>query len=167
MTQIRSVRTASTVLGVILVMAACGGGDAPASEEGQADSVAAAVPPPPPAPDQPAERGFPTERTGGVAGVLGAAGDSEQLAATVTEGSLTLSRDSVGGGPTTVVIENRGEQRHIVEVYSEHYGRWRSAPVAAGGSASITMPLTYATYEVFCTIEGHRENGEVATLRVQ
>lgn len=166
MMQIRSVRTASTVLGVVLVMAACGGGDAPASADGRADSVAAPVPPPPEA-DQPAERGFPTERTGGVAGVLGAAGDSEQLAATVGDGTLTLSRDSVGGGPTTVVIENRGEQRHIVEVYSEHYGRWRSAPVAPGGSASITMPLTYATYEVFCTVEGHRENGEVATLRVQ
>lgn len=165
MTQRRSKRTVGTVLGTILFLAACGGGDAPATDAAAADTATPVAPPPPP--EQPGERGYPTERTGGVAGVLGNEGDTERVALTVKDGSLKLSQDSIGGGPTTLVIENQGEQRHIIEVFSEHYGRWRSAPIGPGGSASISMPLTYATYEVRCTVEGHRENGEVATLRVQ
>lgn len=169
MTQGRSNGTARAVLGLVLMMVACGGGDADGADAGEAaDTAAPAAPaPPPPAQDVPGERGYPTERTGGVAGVLGAEGEGERLALTVTDGDLHLSADSIGGGPTTLVIENRGTVRHTIEVFSEHYGRWRSAPVPAGGSASISMPLTYATYEVFCTIDGHRDQGEVVTLRVQ
>lgn len=155
-----------TVLGAVLLAIACGGGDAPATDE-----VADTAEVPEAKPDLPAERGYPTERTGGVAGVLGEQGDSEAVAVTITDGGLQLSRDSIGGGPVTVVIENKGTQRHVVEVFSEHYGRWRSAPIPPGGSASISMPLTYATYEVFCTVTDetgeHKAKGEVATLRVQ
>ncbi len=158
----------AVVFSVVVALAACGGGDAGDSADlAEADTAMEA----PVQPDQPAIRGYPAEATGGVAGVLGDEGTGEKVAVILTEFAVQLSVDSVGGGPTTFVIENRGKRPHTVEIYSEHYGRWRSAPIPPGGSGSMSMPLQFATYEVFCPMtEGslnHKEKGMVATLRVQ
>lgn len=162
------IRSSTAALAALVVLAACGDA-APAADEDAAETTEAAVPAPPPPPS--GERGFEAEKTGGVAGVLADNGDAELLAVTLTEWGVELSRDSIGGGPVTLVIENKGERTHTLEVRSEHYGRWRSAPIPPGGSASMSMPLQFATYEVFCptTDESgdHREKGMHATLRVQ
>lgn len=167
MTQRRSNRTAIAALGTIVMLAAaCGGGDAAPPESGAPADTSARVAERP-KPDQPAMRGYPADRTDGRAAVLGDPGNADAIAVVVNDGRIRLGRDSVGGGPTTLVIENQGDQRHVIEVFSRHYGQWRTAPIEPGGSASMSMPLTFATYEVFCTVEGHREAGEVATLRVE
>jgi hypothetical protein len=104
-------------------------------------------------------------------GTLGAPGTGQKVTVTVNEWSVRLSPDSVGGGPVDLVIQNQGQRSHSVEVFSQHYGRWRSATIPAGGSVTMSMPLQYTTYEVFCPIEddqgNHKGKGMVAKLRVE
>lgn len=161
-------RVVLTALAIVSV-AACGGDASPepATETAAAEATPAPTPPPPP---EGGEQGFASERTGGVAGVLSESGDAEMVAVTIGDYNLKLSADSIGGGPVTVVLENTSDRAHVIEVRSEHYGRWRSAPIPPGGSGSMSMPLQSATYEIFCPEEdaagNHREKGMVATLRV-
>lgn len=165
-----------TALAVLCVMAgaACSGDAEPAQSETTEDSAATAVPAPAPESPAPAATEGPRTRSAaeqpGVAyGTLGPEGTGEKVGVTLTDDDVRLSTDSIGGGTTTFVIENKGTKVHVVEVFSEHYGRWRSAPVPPGGSLTMRMPLTFATYEVFCPQgEGsHKADGMVATLRVQ
>jgi len=104
-------------------------------------------------------------------GTLGAPGTGQKVTVIVNEWGVRLSPDSVGAGPVDLVIQNQGQRRHSVEVFSQHYGRARSSTIPPGGSVTMSMPLQYTTYDVFCPLEddqgNHREKGMVAKLRVE
>jgi hypothetical protein len=150
-----------------LILAACGG-DADRQNETPADS---GVTNEQQLQQQGGMRGYPATDPSAKPGTLGEPGVGEKVAVILTEWSVSLSRDSIGAGPAIFVIENKGTRTHRVEIRNEHFGRWNTVPIAPGGSAELSMPLTYADFEVFCPMEdvagNHREKGMLATLRVR
>jgi hypothetical protein len=158
---------AACILLMMAGLAGCGDADRESGETALDTAPAAATPPPPPSRPPggyPAQEGVP-------AGALGARGSGQKVAVTITEWSVRLSSDSIGGGHTDLQVINQGSRPHVIEVYSQHYGRWRSGRIPPGGSVTMSMPLQFAQYEVYCPDEdeegSHRQNGMVATLRVQ
>lgn len=67
----------------------------------------------------------------------------------------------VGG---TLAITNNGTQAHNLEVRDTAL---KSADLPAGGAAQLTLAgLEPGTYEVFCNLPGHADQGMVASLEV-
>jgi hypothetical protein len=84
------------------------------------------------------------------------------------EFNLVLSRPSVKAGDAIVQLVNRGEDPHDL--------RLRRVRGKGGGSIAETLPgelgewegrLRRGRYRLTCTLEGHRELGMRATLRVR
>lgn len=91
---------------------------------------------------------------------------------TLTEWGVTVADSVISSGPVTVVIQNRGDLPHIVEMTGEYAGRWRTAPVQPGASALMSMNLSPGTYTIFCPEEpegqdAHRARGMEGRLVVR
>jgi hypothetical protein len=152
-------------LAVALAVAACGDSG---KRQPEATTDSASVPKE--QPQQAATRGFKTSDSV-KPGTLGPPGTGEKVAVTLTEWAITLSADSIGGGPATFVIENKGQRTHQVEVNNPHYGRWRTPPIPPGGVVEMSMALAFADFEIFCPMEdmagNHREKGLHKVIRVR
>ena len=126
----------------------------------------------PPPPVQTGVRGFPTPRDSSrPAGTLGDVTEGSTVIATLEEWRIELSDDTLPVGQVTIAVENRGTMPHALEIVSEVGGRWRSAPVAPGGSIRMSMLLSNATHRIYCPLEDdagdHSERGMQATLVVR
>lgn len=98
--------------------------------------------------------------------VLPAAPVPARLQVTAREWSLTLSRPSVVAGPAIVELVNRGEDGHDLRVARDGAtaGTWDE--LAPGATRKQTLELTAGTYQLFCSLPGHREAGMAASLAV-
>jgi hypothetical protein len=145
------------VLAAVVAIWAAGCGDAGGSREGEAESEE----------EQPQRDsvalGLPTPRdTTRPAGSIGDVSDSEVVVATLEDGEIRLSRDTIPTGEVTVVIENRTDQPCALELGSEYTGRWRSAPVRPGGSHRMSMVLATAPHRLFCATVGSGAGGRAS-----
>jgi hypothetical protein len=145
-----------TALSVLVLLAAgCGGTDAPGEED------AAAIEPTP---------ADPTDTAGAVPATLPPDdGDLRDIAATLTEWSVTLSQDSVSGGAIAFNVRNGGSMVHRFEV--EGNGQeWESEDLNPGDEVTMSVSLTPGVYQVYCPVveDGlvHEERGMTTTLRV-
>jgi hypothetical protein len=84
------------------------------------------------------------------------------------EFNLVLSRSSVKPGTAIVQLANRGEDPHDL--------RWRRIRGRGSGKIAETLPgevgewegrLRRGRYRLWCTLDGHRELGMRAVLRVR
>jgi uncharacterized cupredoxin-like copper-binding protein len=155
----RRVRGALPIALSILLAAGCGdrgenpdaaAGDDAAADTGQAATDAAGGAATPPSPAQP---------------------DSAAFTARLAEWRIELSADTLTAGPAVVAVTNEGTVPHALEVNGEFGGRWRSLPVAPGGTITMTMHLSQGTYQVFCPLDNdagdHSERGMTASFVVR
>lgn len=96
-------------------------------------------------------------------------GDVRNVAATLTEWSVTLTQDSVPAGAIAFNVRNTGTMTHRFEV--EGNGEeWATEDLAPGGDITMSLNLTAGEYEVYCPIVAggvnHQERGMTAVLRV-
>ena len=108
------------------------------------------------------------------AGVLtigsGAAGVYAQSTATVVmqEFSFTPSRIAVSAGRDTFALQNSGRFPHNVHIEGNGVSVdvKPDGPVAGGDSFSGAVMLPPGTYDIWCPVGSHRDQGMVGTLTV-
>ncbi len=88
------------------------------------------------------------------------------------EWSLWPSRVSVPAGPVLVQLWNRGQDPHDVRIRALHRGqmtgRIQGVPVTASGRVSSAgWRLAAGTYELYCSLAGHRHAGMRTRLVVR
>jgi hypothetical protein len=95
--------------------------------------------------------------------------EAEDVEVTLTEWSITLSRDSVPAGPVTFNISNGGTVPHAFRIL-RGAEEWAIDPYDPGQSVSMSIVLTPGTYEVHCPVTAngmsHAQRGMQTRLRV-
>jgi plastocyanin len=96
----------------------------------------------------------------------GSGAESGGVAISETEFALDPSDPSTKAGSVTFDVTNDGSTVHDLEV--EGNGVEESTdPIEAGGNAKLTVDLEPGTYEIYCNIADHRDQGMEGTLTVQ
>lgn len=80
----------------------------------------------------------------------------------ITIGSTTLTNGqgnaTLKAGDTTFNIRNTGTVAHALEIKGQGIDK-KTGDIDPGKSESLTVNLKAGTYEVWCPIPGHKENG--------
>jgi uncharacterized cupredoxin-like copper-binding protein len=85
---------------------------------------------------------------------------------TETEYHVTLGRTTVPHGGITFSIANFGQDDHNLKVARHRIAYAFSGRIAAGDHTQLTVTLPRGTYNVFCSIPGHRSMGMLQKLVV-
>ena len=82
------------------------------------------------------------------------------------EFSITPKTVSVSkAGSYTFDVKNNGQITHAL-VVEGNGAEQKTGDIQAGGSTTLTVNLKKGSYEVYCPIDGHRQNGMQASLAV-
>jgi hypothetical protein len=82
------------------------------------------------------------------------------------EWSLWPSRTSLPAGRVTVQLYNRGEDAHDLRIRRRGHTIGTLAVTHSGELGQASWRLPRGTYELYCSLPGHRANGMHARLRV-
>lgn len=104
-----------------------------------------------------------------------ATGERKQTAVNVRNGideefTLVLSRTRVKPGPAIIQYTNTGEDPHDLRVQRRGSKRVRSLPeLEPGGVDSLSFKRLKpaSRYDLWCSLDGHRESGMEARLKVR
>jgi plastocyanin len=138
----RSRRSATlAALAAALALAACGGSDT--GDTGNAGGSPPAPPPPPPP----------------------ATADGASVTAELAEFTISLSESTFEPGSYTFSVENVGGVDHALEIEGPA-GEMETELIAPGESAELAVTLEDGSYELYCPVPGHREQGMELELAV-
>jgi len=92
---------------------------------------------------------------------------AQAVPVTLTEFKIEMGRDTVHAGTVKFNIKNEGSTTHAFYIKGEGANKG-SREVAAGESASFSLPLKAGTYEVYCPLAdlSHKKAGMSKTLVV-
>jgi len=101
--------------------------------------------------------------------------DDEEAAATGGEVEVSLTEFAIDmpttlpAGPTTFVVTNDGTMDHNFEIESEDLGieEELETDLAPGETGTLEIELEPGTYEIYCPIGNHREQGMELVLTVE
>lgn len=100
-------------------------------------------------------------------GVAGAAAGKGTITATEQEFSIALSQTSVPPGTYTFVAVNKGKLAHSLAANGPGVSNQRiPGTIPPGASKALTVTLSQGTYEVYCPVPGHKQQGMVAHVTV-
>ncbi len=133
----RRLATVLAAVGAATLMAACGSGSSTSGGTGNGNSP----------------------------GVTGSAAGT-QVTATETEYSITLSRTAFTPGVYTFDVANHGVMPHNLNITGPGVAQQSSATVQAGGTGQLTATLQTGTYELWCSIDGHKDLGMDLKIQV-
>lgn len=102
-----------------------------------------------------------TTTTGGGSGATGTT-----VTVDLSEFKLTLSQTSFPAGTYTFVAKNVGKATHALSISGPGVNGQRTSTVQPGQSANLTVTLSGGSYELFCPVDGHKENGMDTTITV-
>jgi uncharacterized cupredoxin-like copper-binding protein len=88
------------------------------------------------------------------------------VTATETEYSITLSTSSFTAGQYTFVVANHGTMSHNLNIAGPGLAQQSSSTVQPGGSGTVTVTLQKGTYELWCSIDGHKDLGMDLKIQV-
>jgi len=95
-----------------------------------------------------------------------AAAGSESVALTATEFKFDPADVTVdAAGNVTFTVTNDGQETHALEVEGNGVEE-ETDSIAAGDSGTLTVDLEPGEYELYCPIDGHREQGMEGKLVV-
>jgi uncharacterized cupredoxin-like copper-binding protein len=126
-----------------LALAACGG------EEG-AETIAA-----------------PATTTEGATGATGATGEAQEVDVSETEFVIDPANPEVRAGTVTFNVTNDGELPHNLEVEGNGVEEELEQNLEPGDSGELTVDLEPGTYEWYCPVGDHAEQGMEGTLTVE
>jgi uncharacterized cupredoxin-like copper-binding protein len=139
-------RIAPVLLGgvILLLAAACGSSDGGAGAAGTTATVT----------------------TSSGSGTGSGSGSGGRLQIAEQEWSLDPSSPTVAAaGEVTIHVVNDGSFGHALEIDGNGVEE-ETATLSAGDSADLTVTLKPGTYEIYCPIGNHREQGMEGTLTV-
>jgi uncharacterized cupredoxin-like copper-binding protein len=82
------------------------------------------------------------------------------------EYSITLSQTTFTPGLYTFDVQNQGTTTHNLNIKGPGVAQQSSPDVPPGGSAQVTVTLQKGTYELWCSIDGHKDLGMNVTIQV-
>jgi len=87
----------------------------------------------------------------------------------LTEFSFSLSRTKVDPGPAIIQYQNTGEDPHDLQIRRRGDDRVFSAGALLPGGVGLVTPQLKkdSRYSFWCSLEGHREAGMEAVLKVR
>lgn len=86
-----------------------------------------------------------------------------------TEWRIQLPSNTAGVVPAatyTFHVVNHGKQPHNLTVAGPAVQNAQTKTLAPGGSADLTVPLRTGTYDLYCSIPGHKQLGMDAKLAI-
>ena len=89
----------------------------------------------------------------------GSSGSAIRVIATETEFHIALSRTSYNPGKYTFVAVDKGKLPHNLNIVGPGVNANIGVLLTPGGSASVTVTLRKGTYDVFCSVPGHKKMG--------
>ncbi|MGW8768188.1 plastocyanin/azurin family copper-binding protein [Streptomyces sp. NPDC055815] len=121
------------------LLAACGGGN------GDGSSSGTTTPPP-------------EQKSTAPAGTT-------QVKADLADFKITLSQQTFTPGTYAFAITNTGHHDHALEVEGPG-GENRSSTIGPGESTTLTVTLKDGTYEIYCPVDGHKDQGMKTEITV-
>jgi plastocyanin len=141
---------AAVVLAIPLTLAACGDDD----DETTAASDATTE-------ETTAEDTTTEAQAGG-----GGGGGGETISISETEFALDPSEATVAAGPVTIDVTNDGSIVHNLEVEGDGIEEV-TADLQAGDKDTLELDLPAGTYEMYCNIDAHADQGMEGELTVE
>ena len=94
---------------------------------------------------------------------------AEEIQLTLEEWTMGFQTMVVPSGQLKFVVTNSGTMAHGFEIEGEIAGEeveWEIEPFEPGLTKTLEVRLPPGTYEVYCPVPGHKEEGMVAELIV-
>ncbi|MEV6328608.1 plastocyanin/azurin family copper-binding protein [Streptomyces sp. NPDC051909] len=88
-----------------------------------------------------------------------------RVTADLADFRITLSQQSFTPGTYAFVMTNTGQHDHALEIEGPG-GENRSNTVGPGESTTLTVTLKDGTYEVYCPVDGHKDQGMKTEITV-
>lgn len=103
----------------------------------------------------------PTEAASAAPSPSGGGGDAAGTTVTVTETEfkLALSQTTFRPGTYTFVADNKGQVTHALEVDGPGAHDKATGSLSSGKTGRLTVTLQKGTYELFCPVGNHKQQG--------
>jgi uncharacterized cupredoxin-like copper-binding protein len=105
-----------------------------------------------------------TSGPGSPAGSVTVAGTA--VTVTETEYSIDLSPSTFTPGTYTFTIKNTGAMPHNLNVNGPGIDNEASATIQPGDTGQLTVTLQQGSYELWCSIDSHKDQGMDKTIQV-
>jgi uncharacterized cupredoxin-like copper-binding protein len=92
-------------------------------------------------------------------GQSSAAGPTTTVTATETEFKIALSQSSFKPGMYTFKVVNHGKFPHNLTVQGPGVNTAGSPTLPGGGSGEVTVTLQAGSYELWCSVDSHKDKG--------
>jgi len=125
-----------------LLLSGCGGGDSNSSESTPSETTS------------PSETGSSSPSNG------------TEVTAVEKEFSITLTPDTFSPGTYTFKAENQGSFPHNLTINGPGVDTEATPTMDPGDSAELTVTLQKGSYEVWCSVDSHKEEGMDLTIDV-
>ena len=78
---------------------------------------------------------------------------------TEREFSIVLARSAFTAGPYTFTVVNHGQFAHNLTIDGPGVDKQASPTLSPGQSGDLTVTLQAGTYELWCSVDSHRDKG--------
>jgi uncharacterized cupredoxin-like copper-binding protein len=78
---------------------------------------------------------------------------------TEVEYKIELSKTTFAPGMYTFDVSNKGTIPHNLTITGPGVSKEATQDISAGSSASVTVKLEHGTYDFYCSIPGHKQQG--------
>ena len=85
--------------------------------------------------------------------------DATAVTATETEFHIALSTTNFSAGTYTFTAVNRGHLSHNLVINGPGVNNMKTSLLAPGQSGSVTVTLRPGTYDIYCSVPGHKAVG--------
>ena len=107
-----------------------------------------------------------TSGSGGGGG-SGSGGGGTKVTATETEFHIALSTSTFSAGKYTFTAVNKGQLEHSLVINGPGVNKIQTQSLLAPGqSASLTVTLSKGTYDIYCGVPGHKQQGMDVHIKV-
>jgi uncharacterized cupredoxin-like copper-binding protein len=90
----------------------------------------------------------------------------KDVAVTETEFKITLPSNSLSPGSYTFDLTNKGQAGHDLVVDGPGVNNEKTPVIGGGKTAKLTVDLKSGTYELYCSVPGHKQAGMDLKLKV-
>ena len=81
------------------------------------------------------------------------------VTATEQEFSITLSKQTFKPGTYTFTVHNVGHFQHNLTIEGPGIDKTASPTVPGGGTGTLTVTLQKGSYELWCSVDSHKDKG--------
>jgi uncharacterized cupredoxin-like copper-binding protein len=111
--------------------------------------------------------GGPYGSTGGGASSRAPAATGTRVTAEESEFTIKLSSTSLHPGGYTFTVHNAGTVPHNLTIEGPGVSERASPTLPPGASGQVSVTLKAGTYQLFCSVDAHRDKGMQVSVRVR